>query len=132
PTRNLPPTDARPGFARGLLDGASLAGGRKLIMAREAGRILRLNGDAGELFDGRQAGGYLRQAVVPQGSHALADRGALDVFSARLRDREAFELLAHGQELVHADPSLVAGLVATGATLLAVEDHAVAGRRDLR
>src|SRR3989442_2034784 len=100
-------------------------------MAREAGRILRLDGNAGELFDRGQAGGDLRQAVVPEGSHALADRRPLDVLAARLRDREALELLAHGQELVNADPPLVAGLVASRATLLAVEDHPVAGRGDL-
>src|SRR5207249_11917034 len=75
--------------------------------------------------------GHFGEAVIPKRAHALADRRPLNVFAARLRDRQALELLAHGQQLVDADPALVAGLVATGAALLAVEDHTVACRCDL-
>src|SRR4051812_31404001 len=72
----------------------------------------RLDGDSGELLDGRQARGHLGQAVVPQGSHAFADRCPFDVLAACLGDRQGLELLAHRQELVVADPAFVAGLVA--------------------
>src|SRR5947208_10734804 len=81
----------------------------------------RLDGDARELFDGREACGHLGEAVVPESPHAFTDRRALDLLTARLRDREALELLAHRQQLEDADPALVAGLVATRAALLAVE-----------
>src|SRR4051794_6541938 len=51
----------------------------------------RLDRDAGELFDGRQARGDLRQAVVPERAHAVRQRGALELLAARLRRRETLQ-----------------------------------------
>src|SRR5215212_2993391 len=81
-----------------------------------------LDANAGELFDRRQAGGHLGEAVVPERPHALADRGALDLLAAGVPHGQALELLRHGEQLVDADPALVARLVAARAALLAVED----------
>src|SRR5712692_10860815 len=66
---------------------------------------------AGQLFDGRQPGRDLRDAVVPERAHALRDRRALELLAARLRGGEAFQRLAHLEQLIDADPALVAGLV---------------------
>src|SRR5712691_11277856 len=85
----------------------------------------RLDGDARELFDGRETGRDLRDAVVPECSHALGDRGTLEVLAARLLDRERLELLAHLEQLVDADPAAIARLVAARAAALAVEGHPV-------
>ena len=60
----------------------------------------------------------------PSAARSISSREAL--VTAR-----GLQLLAHRQQLVDADPALVAGLVATGAALLAVEDHPVAGGCDL-
>src|SRR5207253_4023822 len=59
---------------------------RKELAARAATRLARraLDRNSGELFDRRQAGGDLRQAVVPQRPHALADRGSLDLLAAHV------------------------------------------------
>src|SRR5690348_3841738 len=92
--------------------------------------------DAGELFERGQARRDLRDAVVPEGRHALGDRGALELLAARLHGRQLLQRLAHDQKLEDADPALVAGLAAARAAALAVERHAVArsqhGRRDAR
>ena len=55
------------------------------------------------------------------------ERRALDLLAARVLRREPAEVLGHGHQLVDADPALVAGLVAAGAALLAVEADAVGG-----
>src|SRR4051812_27929244 len=88
----------------------------------------RLDRDAGELFERREPGGDLREAVVPQRPHALFDRGAFEFFPARLGRGQALHRLAHHEQLIDADPALVARLAAAGAALLAVEDDAVGGR----
>src|SRR5207248_2893210 len=82
--------------------------------------------------ESRLSGGDLRDAVVPQRAHAFRDGGALELLAARLRRGEALELLAHLEQLVDADPAAIPGLVAPRAAALAVEDHAVRGRRDVR
>src|SRR6476646_5384480 len=95
-------------------------------------RSARLDGDAGELFERGEPGGDLGEAVVPERPHALFDRGALDLLAARLRGGHRLEVLAHHEQLVDADPALVAGLAAAGTAFLAVEDDAVRRGRDLR
>src|SRR2546425_4080430 len=82
---------------------------------------------AGQLFDGRQPGRDLRDAVVPERAHALRDRRALELLAARLRGGEALQRLAHLEQLIDADPALVAGLVTARAAALAVEGHPVGG-----
>src|SRR5256712_4279326 len=89
----------------------------------------RLDRDAGELFDRGQAGGDLGDAVVPEGAHAVLDRGALDLLAARVLRGERLQGLGHLEQLVDADPPLVAGLVAARAAALAVERHSVGRRR---
>src|SRR3954449_2154764 len=42
------------------------------------------DGDAGELFDAREAGGYFCDAVVPQRLHAALEGGTLDLFTGRV------------------------------------------------
>src|SRR5947199_6889150 len=91
----------------------------------------RLDRNARQLFDRRQAGGDLRQAVVPQRPHALADRGALDLLAARFRNGQALDGLAHLEQLVDADPPLVACLAAARTAALAIEGHPVRGGGDL-
>src|SRR6478752_5084837 len=44
----------------------------------------RLDHDAGELFDGREAGEDLVHAVVPERAHAGAHRGRLQLVAGRL------------------------------------------------
>src|SRR5207249_905689 len=72
------------------------------------------------------------EAVVPERAHARGDRRALDVLATRLRGGERGQILRHREQLVDADPALVAGLVAARAAALAVEGHAVARRGDVR
>src|SRR5436305_4902830 len=91
-----------------------------------------LNGDARELFDRGQARRDLGDAVVPERPHALLHRGSLELLAARLLRGERLERLAHRQELEDPDPALVTGLVASRAPALAVEDHPVRLRRDVR
>src|SRR2546421_6726216 len=91
-----------------------------------------LERDSGELFDRRQAGGDLCQAVVPQRAHSLADRGPLDLFAAHVLDGERLDRLAHLEQLVDADPALIAGLAAARAASLAIEGHPVRGGSNLR
>src|SRR5712691_110760 len=90
-----------------------------------------LDGDARELFDARETRCNLCEAVVPQRLHVALERCALDLLARRVSRGERCKRLGHHEQLVDADPALVARLVAARAALLAVERHAVARGRDV-
>src|SRR5262249_37579974 len=77
--------------------------------------------DARELFDGRDPGRDLADAVFPHRVHALLDGGALDLLARRLGGRKLLEALAHLEQLKNADAAAVAGLPAAGAPVAAQE-----------
>src|SRR4051812_19524605 len=71
--------------------------------------------DADELFDRRDAGRELREAVVPHRPHALLDGGALDLLARRLGGGELLEPLAHREQLEDADAAPIARAATAGA-----------------
>src|SRR5205085_10297509 len=131
-TRRSPQGEESRGVAAALCAGAECAGKSRPPAPRSGARDGRLNGNPRQLFDRRQPRRNLRQAVVPERPHALGNRRTLDVLAARLRHRKALHRLAHLEQLVDADPALVARLPAPWAAALAVERHPVRGCRDLR
>src|SRR4051794_7114333 len=87
--------------------------------------------DTAQFLERGNPGHDLRQAVVPQGTHPLFGRLRFEVLPGRAPDGERLDLLGHHEQLVEADPALVARLPATWAALLAVEGHSVGGRHHL-
>src|SRR5215831_19968467 len=77
--------------------------------------------DAAELFDRRDAGGDLRDAVLPHRPHARLECGALDHLARRPLGGEQFQVLVHPQQLEDADTALVARVAAARAAVLAAE-----------
>src|SRR5918994_6353891 len=94
--------------------------------------MVRSDEDTAQLLERRDSGHDLGQAVVPERAHALLERLLLDLFSAGAPDCHPLEVLGHDEELVDADPALVARLAAAWAAALAIEGHSVGGGCDVR
>src|SRR5215203_5751384 len=89
------------------------------------------NQDTTQLLERRHAGRHLGQTVVPERPHPLPDGLALEVLTARARNGQRLELLAHHHQLEDSDPALVAGMATARAAALAVEGGPVGGGGDL-